>query len=305
LNSRKISKINKVTIILKPQIISEIKSLLPNLVSWLIRRKVVPQFIDDEQSRIEKVFKKVPTTVEFIKFKNIFSSSDLIITLGGDGTLIGIGRKMIRNGPPIFGINLGKLGFISEFSKLDFYDYLASTLKMQYETLNVGLFCAEIFDKDNIIYKGHFINDAVISKNDISRMFSISVESSGQHIFNLAGDGLITSTPMGSTAYSLAAGGPIIHPSVDSFVLTPICPHSLTNRPLVLPGNESLLIKLLDKHNKVTLTLDGQEAINIDYHHHIKITKSRSRNIGLIKNPNRTYFFTLKEKFTHGKGRVT
>ena len=305
MKSQKVNKITKVAIILKPQIIGEFRSLLPNLTSWLIRRKVIPQFVDSELQRLEKIFKKIPTRIEFLKIDDIFSKSDLIITLGGDGTLIGIARKMKKSGPPIFGINLGKLGFISEFSKLDFFDYLDSTLKMKYEMLTIGLFSAEIYDKNKVVYKGHFINDAVINKNDISRIFTLSVETNGQHIFNLAGDGLIASTPIGSTAYSLAAGGPIIHPSVNSFVLTPICPHSLTNRPLVLSGKESILIKLLDKHNKVTLTLDGQEAISINHNQSIKISKSRNKNVNLIKNQNRTYFYTLKEKFTHGKGRAT
>ena len=295
----------RVTLILKPDIINELRNLLPNLTIWLTRRKITPCFLIHEKERIQKIFLKIPSKVQFFSLEEAQKNSDLIITLGGDGTLIGTARKLKRKAPPLFGINLGKLGFISEFSKIDFYDYLGTTLKMNYETFNMNLFCAEIIEKNKIVQKSYFINDAVVNKNDISRMFTISVESNGQHIFNLAGDGLIASSPIGSTAYSLAAGGPIIHPTVDSFVLTPICPHSLTNRPLVLPSNQTLTIKLLGKENKIHLTLDGQEGIEIGYNQIIKITKCRNRSISLIKNPNRTYFFTLKEKFTHGKGRVT
>ena len=299
------SKMEKVTLILKPKIINELRSLLPNLTSWLIRRKISPCFLNHEKTRIKKIFSKTPNKVDFFSIDEAQKQSDLIITLGGDGTLIGIARKLKRKAPPLFGINLGKLGFISEFSKLDFYDYLGNTLKMNYETFSMNLFCAEIIEKNKTIHKSYFINDAVINKNDISRMFTISVESNDQHIFNLSGDGLIASSPIGSTAYSLAAGGPIIHPSVDSFVLTPICPHSLTNRPLVLPSNQTLSIKLLGKENQIHLTLDGQEGVGVTHNQFIRITKCRNRHISLIKNPNRTYFFTLKEKFTHGKGRAT
>ena len=132
-------------------------------------------------------------------------------------------------------------------------------------------------------------------------MFSLSVEGNNSHIYNLSGDGLIVSSPIGSTAYSLAAGGPIIHPSTKSFVLTPICPHSLTHRPFVLPNDYNLKIKTSSIVDSVIITLDGQEAVKINENHNISISKSRTRYCNIICNPNRNYFQTLREKFTHGK----
>ena len=148
------------------------------------------------------------------------------------------------------------------------------------------------------------MNDVVVNNNLISRMLTLSVESEGEHIYNLAGDGLIISSPIGSTAYSMAAGGPIIHPNVNAITLTPICAHSLTHRPLVIPDHSNVIIKAAKSDESIKLTLDGQQHVTLGSNDTILVTKKKSKIVRLIKNPDRTYYRTLKEKFTHGAREI-
>lgn len=299
--SPKNKKIQNITIVLKPKVITEFAQTVPNLTKWLTKRKKSIHFLDTETDRINKIFKGAPKGIKFISMSEMYKISDLIITLGGDGTLIGVARKATKSTPPIFGVNMGHLGFITEFAKSDFFDDLTQFFNHGLEIFNQNLFKVEIIEQGKLKNKGFFLNDAVISKNDISRMFTLSLDVDDEHVFNLSGDGMIVSSPIGSTAYSLAAGGSIIHPAVNAIALTPICPHSLSNRPFIIPNTSSVEIRFPDKDTEVTLTLDGQEAFTVTNKTLIKISKSANRSIKMIKNPNRTYFHTLKEKFTHGR----
>lgn len=298
------AQIKNVSIVLKPKVNNDFELILPNLVSWLTRRKKHIFFLNKEKERLTKILKSEIKNVSFLDDSEIHENSDLIITLGGDGTLIGVSRNVKKNSPPIFGVNMGHLGFITEFSKSEFFDELESTLKGNFDLTNLSLHQVEIFNKEKSIFKGYFLNDVVINNNQISRMLTLSVESDGEHIYNLSGDGLIISSPIGSTAYSLAAGGPIIHPFVNAITLTPICAHSLTHRPLVVPDTSSIQVKALRSEDSLKITLDGQEAVVVSALETIRITKAKSKIVKLVKNPNRTYFRTLKEKFTHGAREI-
>lgn len=294
------AQLKNITIILKPKVTSEFESILPNLASWLHRRKKAIFFLSKEKERLTKIFKGDLKNLNFVEEKNVHDNTDLIITMGGDGTLIGVSRNVKKSSPPIFGVNMGHLGFITEFSKVEFFDQLEETLRGNYKLTTLSLYQVEVFKKGKAIFKGNFLNDLVINNNQISRMLTLSVESEGEHIYNLSGDGLIISSPIGSTAYSLAAGGPIINPKVNAITLTPICAHSLTHRPLVIPDNTSVTIKAAKPDEMIKLTLDGQQAFVISSQETVRVTKKKSLNVRLIKNTDRTYFRTLKEKFTHG-----
>lgn len=296
------AQLKNISIVLKPKENIVFESILPNLASWLLRRKKTISFLEKEKERIQKIFKGDVKNLNFIAENELHSNSDLIITMGGDGTLIGVCRNITKKSPPIFGVNMGHLGFITEFSKAEFFDQLESTLKGNFELTHLCLYQVEVFSKkkEKPTFKGYFLNDVVVNNNQISRMLTLSVESEGEHIYNLAGDGLIISSPIGSTAYSLAAGGPIIHPLVNAITLTPICAHSLTHRPLVIPDHSNVMIKALKADESIKLTLDGQQAVVLDSNDVIKVTKKKTKIVRLIKNPGRTYFRTLKEKFTHG-----
>lgn len=293
------NKIQNISLILKPTKLEEIIPAINNLIQWLHRRKKKVVLLDSE---FESLNKLLPAkTMKIIQFKDqsfIYKKSDLLITLGGDGTLIGTSRKVSPR-IPIFGINLGHLGFITEFSKSDYYDELEKVLLGKYEIIKKQLYRLRVCREKETLY--YFFNDVVFTKNDIARMFSLSIEADDEHIYNLSGDGLIVSTTVGSTAYSMAAGGPIVHPDVKALILTPICPHSLTHRPMVVPDDCKIKVELLDKTEAVAITLDGQKAIKINVQDTIFIDRETRKYVSLIKNPSRTYFHTLKEKFVHGR----
>ena len=292
----------KIGIILKPREVTDFDSVVPNLVRWLSRRRSLCLFLEKEKSRLEQIFRgNIPNAVQFIKLKEVHSQCRFIISLGGDGTLIGICRQIHKKSPPIFGVNVGRLGFITEFSKVEIFDGLQLALAEKLQTTDLQAYTAEVYRNQKRIFSSHFINDAVLNKPDISRIFTLTVEAEDEPIYDLSGDGLIISSPIGSTAYSLAAGGPIIHPDVKAMVLTPICPHSLTHRPVVLNEKQTIKINITNHNAPVTVTLDGQETFEAKAHDTVVIKKSSGLKVKLLKNPSRTYFQTLKEKFTYGR----
>ena len=296
------TKINpkNISIILKPKIISDFSSVLPNVLTFLKQRKKNIQFLKSEENRLNKIFRQIPPEIKLINPKDLHPLSDLIITLGGDGTFIGVARECNKKAPPILGVNMGRLGFITEFSKSEFFDCLNQVFKSKAILEKINLFKIEIFSKENkSLEKSFFINDAVFNKNDIRRLIHISVETQKEHIFDLSGDGLIVSTPIGSTAYSLAAGGPIVHPSNKTMILTPICPHILTYRSIVISDKEKLIIRNPHLKEELNLTLDGQALFSLKPKHRVEISKSQSRYFNIIKNQNRSYFSTLKDKLVH------
>ncbi len=321
--TRKGSKrIERVSIVLRPESSNIIDTILPHLVKWLRNRKRMVIFHPRDRKNIEKVKISV-ADIAFKEEDELFTETDLILTLGGDGTLLGVGRRCKKNAAPIFGINLGKLGFITEFSRHDFYEQLEKVLAGNFQTCKISLFKTWICDPKNAntsVKKSFFLNDLVVTKGDISRIFSLSVSSElsdleasekrrargrGQafeeQVFKVAGDGLIVSSSTGSTAYSLAAGGPIIHPDVSAIALTPICPHSLIHRPIVIPDHFSLAIKILDKNETALVTLDGQELQTLSSQQVLKIQKSKNHSARLVVGPNKQYFQTLRDKFTVGR----
>jgi NAD+ kinase len=288
-------------ITLKPNTTPEFYNLLPNLCSWLIRRKKQVVFREEDNGRVTKFFRQKSTTeLLFWNNKQFHNNVDMMLSLGGDGTLIGVCRR-INSRIPILGINLGRLGFITEFNKNEYFDRLGDILEGKYETTTRPLFNVTVTKKGEIHFRDYFFNDAVMAKNDIARMIYLRAEMGGQHIYNLAGDGIIVSSPMGSTAYSMAAGGPIVHPNVKGLILTPICPHSLTHRPFVVPDNCPVNLTILPPHHSVTLTLDGQVALNIDEHDIVSINSAKPKKISLVHNPERHYFQTIRDKFVTPK----
>lgn len=295
------SPLKVIGITLKPNSTPEFYNLLPNLCSWLLRRKRQVVFRMEDEARVNKFFKNKNTSGHLYWDSDDFHNKvDLMLSLGGDGTLIGVCRR-INSKIPVLGINLGRLGFITEFNKNEYFDHLDDIIEGKYEVTTKPLCHVAIKRKDKIHFKDFFFNDAVLAKNDIARMITLRAEMSNEHIYNIRGDGIIISTPMGSTAYSMAAGGPIVHPEVKGIILTPICPHSLIHRPFVIPDTAPITLKLLPPHHSVTLTLDGQVAINIDEQDVVVINSARMKKVSLVKNAERLYFETVSEKFVSGK----
>lgn len=291
-----------VGITLKPNSTPEFYNILPNLCSFLQRRKRQIVFKVEDRDRVQKFFRQ--KSIDHLTFwdtKKFHNQVDLMLSMGGDGTLIGVCRK-INSRIPVLGINLGRLGFITEFNKNEYFDRLGDILDGRYEVAFKPLCHVSVERKGKTFFKDFFFNDAVLSKNDIARMIYLRAEMGNEHIYNLAGDGVIISTPMGSTAYSMAAGGPIVHPDVKCLILTPICPHSLIHRPFVVPDTAPIILKTLPPyHTTVSLTLDGQVAINLEEQDIVIINKSRMKKVSLVKNNERLYFETVRDKFVHTK----
>ena len=293
--------IKNVGIVLKPKAVTEYTSVLPNLITWFKKRKINVSFLDHEEERVRKILKSLPKQISFLSIKDMHHTMDLNITLGGDGTLLGFSRNSDRKSAPIFGVNMGTLGFITEYAKSEFFEGLEQIIANKCDITKVPLYKVDVIKGRKTLFSNHFLNDSVISKHDISRMFSLSVDNEEENIFNISGDGLIISSPTGSTAYSLAAGGPIISPLVQALVLTPICPHSLTHRPIVISDKQTLKVKVPADAESVMLTLDGQEVQELPSRCIVEVSKSKTKYVKLIANPQKTYFDTLKTKFTQGR----
>lgn len=288
-------------ITLKPNSTPEFYNMLPNLCSWLIRRKRQVVFRKEDQERVEKFYRQKSTEgLVFWDADKFHGQVDMMLSLGGDGTLIGVCRR-IKSSIPVLGINLGRLGFITEFNKNEYFDLLGEIIEGKYQITSKPLIHVRVIKKGKTYFNDFFFNDAVLAKNDIARMIYLRAEWGEEHIYNISGDGIIISTPMGSTAYSMAAGGPIVHPNVKAIIMTPICPHSLINRPFVIPDSSPITLKILPPHHSVTLTLDGQVAINIDEQDLVIINGSRMKKVSLIQNPDRQYFETIRDKFIIAK----
>jgi len=234
--------------------------------------------------------------------KETFSSTiDLLILLGGDGTLLSSVRMLKENTVPVLGVNLGSLGFLTEITIDEFEIALKNTLNGNYKR-DERLILKGVLkdDKGNIIAIEHVLNDVVVNKGALARIMDITLKIDGKYVSDYKSDGLIISTPTGSTAYSLAAGGPIIFPNTDVLVVTPICPHSLTNRPIVLDCSSKIEISMRKSHNKMYITFDGQIGYKFLSTYSLEVCKSNHKCV-LVKPSTKFYFDVLKEKLKWGE----
>lgn len=227
------------------------------------------------------------------------SASGLVIVIGGDGTFLRTARMFSDTETPIFGINRGRLGFLTEFNPDEYLVHLKNVLDGEYTQVERILIEALYKSGINGEREICFLNDAVISKGSFSRAIRLDLEIDGIFLNSYSGDGLIISTPTGSTAYSLSAGGPIIVPTEKAILLTPICPHTLAMRPMIIPVTSALKARVVSDAKNLLLTIDGQEAISIDGGDEITFRKS-TRKIKLIPHPDKNYFLILREKLGWG-----
>ncbi len=232
--------------------------------------------------------------------KRICEESDLVVVLGGDGTILSTARLLGRREVPVLGINYGGLGYLTEFRIEEMFSALERVLAGDYEIDRRTMLTVEIERNNQREGVGRVLNDIVLNKSVLARIIEIEVSFDGFFVNRFRADGLIVSTPTGSTAYNLSAGGPIIYPSVDAVVLTPICPFTLTNRPIVIPDSSHIKLKLIDESEGVILTLDGQVGRKVTTEDIIHIHKS-SISFALIKPTDRNYFDVLRNKLKWGR----
>jgi NAD+ kinase len=235
-----------------------------------------------------------------VKAEHLAKRIDLLIVLGGDGTFLWAARLVENTRIPIFGINLGRLGFLTEITVDEIKNSLDMLSKNQLNIEERTTLKVSLIRNGNIISEHQCLNDAVINKGAIARVIDLELKLQNESITKYKADGLIISTPTGSTAYSLSAGGSIVHPFVNAFVLTPICPHMLTQRSIIIPDNYVISVKLLTAKEEVLLTLDGQVAYLMEKDDEVMVVKNETP-ILIIKSPFRSYFNILREKLKWGE----
>jgi len=228
------------------------------------------------------------------------SKADLVVVLGGDGTMLATSRLVGDADALVLGINYGGLGYLTDFRIEEMYTALEAILEGDFEVDRRVQLDAEHFRDGKSLVKGRVLNDIVINKAAIARIIEIEVRLNGLFVNSFRADGLIVATPTGSTAYNLSAGGPIVYPSMNAVVLTPICPFTLTNRPIVVPDRAEIELKLIGEHKGVLLTLDGQTGIPLNSGDTVLIRKSET-TFNLVQPPNRNYFDVLRNKLKWGR----
>jgi NAD+ kinase len=225
---------------------------------------------------------------------------DLVVVLGGDGTIIWTARLVGDHEPLVLGINYGSLGYLTEFRIEEMFPAVEAVLDGQYEVDRREMLQAEHRCDNEVVAAGRVLNDVVINKAALARIIEIKVHLNGQFVNSFRADGLIVATPTGSTAYNLSAGGPIVYPSMNAIVVTPICPFTLTNRPIVIPDTAEIELQLLHENEGVVLTLDGQTGYPMKAGDTVVIRKSGT-TFNLVRPPNRNYFDVLRNKLKWGR----
>ena len=261
-------------------------ALAAELCDWLKQRGCAV-FTDEQNikgscSGQSLSLEKMPTEVE------------LMIVLGGDGTLLTVGRRFIGHDTPILGINLGRLGFLTDTPVGSMFDVVEEVFAGNTKTKRHFGLKAESWRGDKKLSSGFAMNDVVLQRNEHPRMIEFEMSVRGHFVFRLRADGLVLATPAGSTAYALSAGGPIVHPDVNAICVAPICPHILSNRPIVVPADDAIELTLIESPKMAALNLDGQEHMDLQVGD--RITISKGGDITLVYLPDRHYYETLRSK---------
>lgn len=283
-------KNKSIGILTKPKF-PEVKRTLHDVVNWLRARSIdvvldtTSAMLLGEQGGYQK--------------SQLATTADVLLVLGGDGTMLNAARLAGERSIPILGVNMGGLGFLTEVRLENLYPSLERVFANDFVLDERLMLRTHIHRHGETVEQGEVLNDVVISKGTLARMIELKIAIQGRFVTNLRGDGLIVSSPTGSTAYSLSAGGPIIDPAVQSLILTPICPHTLTHRPLIVPGHAEIEVTLTSKDDGAMATLDGQVGVAMTQGDRVVIQTSEHRS-RLIRFPETNYYDVLREKLKWG-----
>jgi len=223
------------------------------------------------------------------------AAADIAFVFGGDGAILKAVRQLGRNHVPVCGVNLGKLGFLATLTDHNLAEDLRAILRGEFSVLSALMLDCSVCRDGSLIHRSSAVNDAVISRGALSRIIPIDLRIDGDRVSTYNGDGLIISTPLGSTAHSLSAGGPIVGPDVEAIIVTPICPHTLSNRPLVIPADSRVDMIIGDGPQGVALTVDGQVYQEVCRGDVITATRS-DEQFRLVRCAGHNYYRTLREK---------
>jgi NAD+ kinase len=291
------SSIRRVGIIVKPHQPEALQTVC-GAVEWLTERGIALAGTPDlERNRIEH---QTGCAVESFLPDQLAANVDLMIVLGGDGTMIATARMLGDCEVPVLGVNYGGLGYLAEFRIEELYTALESILAGNYRVDTRVMLAVELVRGAEEVTRNRVLNDVVINKSALARIIEIEAYLNGQFVNSFRADGLIVSTPTGSTAYNLSAGGPVIYPSMNAVVITPICPFTLSNRPIVVPDEAEIELRLKTEEEDVSLTLDGQVGFPLQSQDRVRIKKSRA-TFKLVQPMNRNYFEVLRDKLRWGR----
>ena len=275
-------RVRKAGIVIKPHAPS-VEGILKIIVEYFEARGITCVLEDVAASKLRRP--------DGLSRAAVAGASDLIVVLGGDGTLLSVAHHAAQAGVPVMGINLGRLGFLTEITVSEATLTLDSFLAGDMNVISPRC----LLEARAAAAVSYCLNDVVVTKGAVARIIDLAIGVDGKEVATLKADGLIVSTPTGSTAYSLSAGGPILHPQVPAIVLTPICPHTLSFRPLAVPSTSSVSVRLLTGGEDVYLTLDGQRGGVLVRNDVVDIRKAPFE-LQLITSPRRSYYDLVKEK---------
>jgi NAD+ kinase len=291
------SSIKRIGIVLKPHQPEALKTIC-ELVVWLAERNIT--LVGGPEIERERIEHQTGCPVHQLEAEKIAAGVDLILVLGGDGTMIATARMVGDQEVPVLGVNYGGLGYLAEFRIEELYTALESILSGNYRLDRRVMLSVELKRGDAPPQSNRVLNDVVINKSALARIIEIEAHLNRQFVNAFRADGLIVSTPTGSTAYNLSAGGPVIFPSMNAVVITPICPFTLSNRPIVVPDDAEIELLLKTDNEEVALTLDGQVGFPLKVEDRVAIRKSRT-TFNLIQPMNRNYFDVLRDKLRWGR----
>jgi len=289
--------ITRIGIVLKPHQPDALKTIC-ELVVWLAKRGI--KLVGGPELEREQIEHQTGCPVDEISGEELAGDVDLMLVLGGDGTMIATARMIGDQEVPVLGVNYGGLGYLAEFRIQELYTALESILAGNYRLDKRVMLAIELRRGDTPVTSNRVLNDVVINKSALARIIEIETYLNHQFVNSFRADGLIVSTPTGSTAYNLSAGGPVIFPSMNAVVITPICPFTLSNRPIVVPDDAEIELLLKTDHEEVALTLDGQVGFPLKVEDRVLIRKSRT-TFNLIQPSNRNYFDVLRDKLRWGR----
>ena len=291
------SSIKRIGIVLKPHQREALKTIC-ELAVWLAERGIT--MVGGPQIERERIEHQTGCSVEEVEPEQLASEVDLMLVLGGDGTMIATARMIGDREIPVLGVNYGGLGYLTEFRIEELFSALELILAGNFRLDRRVMLAVELRRGDTSPMTNRVLNDVVINKSALARIIEIEAYLNGQFVNAFRADGLIVSTPTGSTAYNLSAGGPVIFPSMNAVVITPICPFTLSNRPIVVPDDAEIELLLKTDKEEVALTLDGQVGCPLEAADRIFIRKSRT-TFNLIQPSNRNYFEVLRDKLRWGR----
>ena len=289
--------VRRVGVLVKPNQPEALETIC-RLVSWCASNGI--KVAGGPRLERERVEEKTGCEVDALPHSELVRGSDLIVVLGGDGTMIGAARMVGDTGTPVLGVNFGTLGYLAEFTVEDMTGALEAVLRGDYTLDRRLMLAATVTRGGEQLMHDRVLNDVVISKSALARIIEIDTWVDKKFVNRFRADGLIVSTPTGSTAYNLSAGGPVIYPSMNAVVFTPICPHTLSNRPLVVPDDVDFELVLKTQREEVALTLDGQVGMPLEYEDRVTVRKS-STTFNMIQAHTRNYFDVLRNKLKWGR----